>query len=159
MSGHLVFELVAPHYPKYLVHWGSGCKAQLLVPLRSGRNFYMRRHLMALAVAGAAVAWSLGSSAQAQGTLRGALPSNLNTLDPAKTKIGEEYIINLLVYSGVTEIDASGKVKADLAESWSASEDQQTWTFKLRSGVKFHHGREVDAEDVKTTVERVMDKT
>jgi peptide/nickel transport system substrate-binding protein len=128
-------------------------------PLRLGRKLYMRRHLMTFALVGAAVAWSFGSPAHAQGTLRVALPSNLNTLDPAKTKIGEEYIINFLVYSGVTEIDPSGKVKPDLAESWSASEDQQTWTFKLRSGVKFHHGREVDAEDVKTTVERVMDKT
>src|SRR3954462_11464644 len=90
-------------------------------PLRSGRNFYMRRHLMALAVAGAALAWSLGSSAHAQGTLRVALPSNLNTLDPAKTKIGEEYIINFLVYPGVREIDPSGKEKPTLAEDWKES--------------------------------------
>ena len=30
----------------------------------------------------------------AQGTLKVAVPSNVNTLDPAKTKIGEEYIVN-----------------------------------------------------------------
>src|SRR6476659_2017062 len=119
----------------------------------------MRKLLLALVSAIALIAWSAATPVNAQGTLKVALPSNLNTLDPAKTKIGEEYIINFLVYSGVTEIDPSGKVKPDLAESWNASEDQQTWTFKLRSGVKFHHGREVDAEDVKTTVERVMDKT
>src|SRR5437764_10359883 len=117
----------------------------------------MRKHLITLASA-AAFIWSLATPVFAQGTLKVALPSNRNTLDPAKTKIGEEYIINFLVYSGVTEIDASGKVKPDLAESWNTSEDQQTWTFKLRSGVRFHHGREVDAEDVKATVERVMDK-
>lgn len=101
---------------------------------------------------------TLATPSLAQGTLRVALPSNLNTLDPAKTKIGEEYIVNFLVYSGVTEISASGEVKPDLAESWTASEDQKTWTFKLRQGVKFHHGREVDAEDVKVTIERVMDR-
>jgi len=84
--------------------------------------------------------------------------SNINTLDPAKTKIGEEYIQNFLIYSGVTEIDRDGKLKPDLAESWTASDDVKTWTFKLRKGVKFHHGREVDAEDVKATIERVIDK-
>ena len=84
--------------------------------------------------------------------------SSLNTLDPAKTKIGEEYIQNFLIYSGVTEIDRDGKLKPDLAESWTASDDVKTWTFKIRKGVKFHHGREADAEDVKATIERVIDK-
>ncbi|HEX8030084.1 MAG TPA: ABC transporter substrate-binding protein, partial [Vicinamibacterales bacterium] len=97
--------------------------------------------------------------ASAQGTLRVALPSNVNTLDPAKTKIGEEYIINFLVYSGLTELDPSGKAKPDLAESWTASEDQKTWTFKLRQGVKFHDGREFDSEDAKATIARIMDRT
>jgi peptide/nickel transport system substrate-binding protein len=94
----------------------------------------------------------------AQGTLRLALPSNVNTLDPAKTKLGEEYIVNFLVYSGLTEISRSGQIVPDLAESWTASDDQKTWTFKLRQGVKFHHGREFDSEDVKVTIARVMDK-
>jgi peptide/nickel transport system substrate-binding protein len=116
----------------------------------------MHRLLVALAAATFAVV--AGGAALAQGILRVAVPSNANTLDPAKTKIGEEYIINFLVFSGLTEIDASGKVKPDLAESWSASEDQKTWTFKLRPGVKFHNGREVEADDVKVTIERVMDK-
>jgi peptide/nickel transport system substrate-binding protein len=103
-----------------------------------------------------APAWS--NSANAQGTLRVAFGSSLNTLDPAKTKIGEEYIQNFLIYSGVTEIDRDGKLKPDLAESWTASDDVKTWTFKIRKGVKFHHGREADAEDVKATIERVIDK-
>ena len=118
----------------------------------------MPRHLVTLVTACMAAAWAAVTPVQAQGTLKVALPSNLNTLDPAKTKIGEEYIINFLVYSGLTEIDRTGQVKPDLAESWTASEDQKTWTFKLRPGVKFHHGREVHAEDVKVTIERVMDK-
>src|SRR5215470_14115661 len=116
----------------------------------------MRRLLVVLAAATFTV--MAGAAALAQGTLRVAVSSNANTLDPAKTKIGEEYIINFLVFSGLTEIDASGKVKPDLAESWSASEDQKSWTFNLRPGVKFHNGREVEADDVKVTIERVMDK-
>ena len=96
--------------------------------------------------------------ALAAGTLKVAVGSNLNTLDPAKTKIGEEYIVNFLVFSGLTEIDRDGQVKPDLAERWTASDDLKTWTFYLRKGVKFHHGREFDAQDVITTVERIQDK-
>jgi peptide/nickel transport system substrate-binding protein len=119
----------------------------------------MRKAFITLASAAAFIALSSATPVSAQGTLRVALPSNVNTLDPAKTKIGEEYIINFLVYSGLTELDPSGKAKPDLAESWMASEDQKTWTFKLRHGVKFHDGREFDSGDAKATIARVMDKT
>src|SRR3954453_21917487 len=84
----------------------------------------------------------------AGGTLRIAVPSNINTLDPAKTKIGEEYIVNFLVFGGLTELAPNGQVLPDLAERWTRSDDLKTWTFELRKGVKWHHGREFDAEDV-----------
>lgn len=96
--------------------------------------------------------------AATQNTLTVAIPSNLNTLDPAKTKLGEEYIATYLIFSGVTDLDRSGKAVPDLAESWTSSDDQKTWTFKLRPGVKFHDGRPLEAADVKATIERVMDK-
>ena len=37
---------------------------------------------------------------------------------------------------------------SELAESWEASADAATWTFKLRSGVEFHNGKTMTAEDV-----------
>jgi peptide/nickel transport system substrate-binding protein len=44
-----------------------------------------------------------------------------------------------------------------LATEWKASNELRTWTFKLRSGVKFHEGwGELTAEDVKFTVEQNM---
>ncbi|WP_137391572.1 ABC transporter substrate-binding protein [Rhodoligotrophos defluvii] len=116
------------------------------------------KRLFGWILAAGLVATMAAGAAQAEGTLRVAVPSNVNTLDPAKTKIGEEYIINNLVFSGLTESDPKGQVKPDLAESWTASDDLKTWTFKLRDGVKFHDGRPLEAEDVKATIERVMDK-
>src|SRR4030095_12566488 len=42
-----------------------------------------------------------------------------------------------------------------LATEWKPSNEMRTWTFKLRSGVKFHEGYgELTAEDVKFTVEQ-----
>lgn len=104
----------------------------------------------------AAMTWSVPSSAA--GTLKVALSSNLNTLDPAKTKIGDEYVVNFLVYSGLTGLGPDGKVIPDLAESWTSTPDLKSWTFKIRSGVKFHSGRALDANDVKATIERIQDK-
>ncbi len=96
--------------------------------------------------------------AWAEGTLKVAIPSNLNTFDPAKMKGGEEYIMSFLIFSGLTEVDGLGHVKPDLAESWTSSDDLKTWTFKLRQGVKFQDGRALEAEDVKASIARVMDK-
>lgn len=43
----------------------------------------------------------------------------------------------------------------DLAESWTVSPDQKTYTFKLREGVKFHNGRLLEAKDLKYSFERL----
>ena len=43
-----------------------------------------------------------------------------------------------------------------LALSWTTP-DVNTWTFKLRTGVKFHNGEAFDAEAVKYNLTRVMD--
>ncbi len=117
----------------------------------------MRRLLSTLAVTiGLSTAISV-SPAAAQGTVRVALGTTLSQLDPAKTTIGDEYVYVHLVFNGLSRIDTDMTVKPDLAESWTASADLKTWTFKLRSGVKFHHGRVMDADDVVATMKRILD--
>jgi peptide/nickel transport system substrate-binding protein len=117
----------------------------------------MRRFLCALAFALGLSNASAIAPAAAQGTLRVALGTTLSQLDPAKTTIGDEYVYVHLVFNGLSRIDPDMSVKPDLAESWTASDDLKTWTFKLRQGVKFHHGRVLDSEDVVATVKRILD--
>lgn len=120
----------------------------------------MKRRTFGKVIAGAVVAAAADISRPAWasgGTLKVCVSSNINTLDPAKTKIGEEYIVNFLIFSGLTELQNDGQLKPDLAESWTRSDDLKTWTFTLRKGVKWHHGRELDAEDVLKTIERILD--
>lgn len=47
------------------------------------------------------------------------------------------------------------EVEGDLAESWTVSPDLMTYSFKLRSGVKFHDGQPLTSADVKATYDRL----
>jgi peptide/nickel transport system substrate-binding protein len=52
----------------------------------------------------------------------------------------------------------STAVEPSLAESWTVSPDGKTWTFRLRRGVRFHDGTPFNAEAVKFTYDRQIDK-
>ncbi len=76
-------------------------------------------------------------------------------LDPttaAAAAIGEVVHYNIL--EGLTKINVDGSVTPLLAESWSASPDGKTYSFKLRKGIKFQDGEPFDAAAVKFSFER-----
>ena len=77
-----------------------------------------------------------------------------------------------LVYSHLVRFPSGPEQKSptdfsilpDLAEKWTASKDGTVYTFHLRHGVRFHtkapvNGREVEAADVKFSLERFMAKS
>ena len=57
-----------------------------------------------------------------------------------------------MIRNTLSEVTAEGKLVPELAESWEASADAKTWTFKLRQGVEFHNGKTLEAQDVVDTV-------
>ena len=102
--------------------------------------------VMALTGAGAALA--------AEAVL--AIGGQPETLDPYNTNTTLTQAVCKSFYQGLFEFDKDLKVKPVLAESYTVSKDGLAYTFKLRSGVKFHDGTDFNAEAVKVTLERVI---
>ena len=61
------------------------------------------------------------------------------------------------VFDGLVRFTPDAQVVPGLATSWDVSTDGMTYTFHLRSGVKFHDGRPVKASNVVHSFESVLD--
>ena len=61
------------------------------------------------------------------------------------------------VWDTLVRVDHGLTPQPLLAQSWTTSADGKTWTFKLRPGVKHHHGTPFTAADVVHTFKRVLD--
>lgn len=81
-----------------------------------------------------------------------------NSLDPhtmvsAGTK---ELLFN--VFEGLVKPTPDGDLADAVAESHELSDDLMTYTFRLRSGVKFHNGQDVTMDDVLYSLTRCRDE-
>ncbi|HUU39148.1 MAG TPA: ABC transporter substrate-binding protein [Candidatus Desulfaltia sp.] len=65
------------------------------------------------------------------------------------------FILNQ-IFDGLVGLDKNLSVVGVLADYWMISDDGRTYTFFLRKGVKFHHGRELEAADIKFSLERLV---
>src|SRR5690242_11059286 len=103
-------------------------------------------------------------STEKGGTLRFANSGDWDSLDPADTYYAYSWDFVRLYGRSLTMFkSAPGEQGAtlvpDLAESLGTpSDDAKTWTYKLRTGVKFEDGTPVTSKDVKYAVERSLDK-
>ena len=75
-------------------------------------------------------------------------------INPAMDEHGE---INALIFDGLTDHDGNNQVIPRLAKSWDYDEETYTYTFHLEENVKWHDGEAFTAEDVKFTIETIMD--
>ena len=134
--------------------------------IRSGAS---RRDLLQMLVAGgigltaASSIFAGASKAVAQtprsgGTLKAAgwSSSTADTLDPAKASLSTDYVRCCALYNRLTFLDMAGVPRPELAESIE-SKDAKVWTIKLRSGVTFHDGKALGADDVIFSLKRHLD--
>ena len=91
------------------------------------------------------------------GTLTVAFKANQATLDPALLITFPDIAIHQAAYDNLLMIQPDLSLKPELATSWEPSDDLSSYTFHLRQGVKFHHGKDFKAEDVIFTFNRLLD--
>ena len=96
-----------------------------------------------------------GETPRYNGTLRirgYGLPFN-QIFDPAAPS---HFFICEQLYDGLVKFDTHFNPMPSLAEYWTVSPDGRRLTFFLRKGVRFHNGRDLTAEDVKYSLERLV---
>jgi peptide/nickel transport system substrate-binding protein len=94
---------------------------------------------------------------QRGGTLVTARSGLTASLDPHLEAAELRARVSVLLYNGLVRMDNEGSMAPDLAASWETP-DATTYVFKLRTGVKWHDGQEFVGDDVKYTLNRLLDE-
>ena len=125
-----------------------------------------RRHFVqgaAAVAAGAAVVGlaacgddSSGGTTESK-TLRIATGKQEHVAAPWETSGGSLFILSM-VGEWLTWQLPDGSLEPRIAESWTASEDAKSWTFKIREGVMFNDGTPLTVDDIVYTYTAIFDE-
>ncbi len=85
--------------------------------------------------------------------------TELESLNPLTVALSRAQAVAYHVNEGLTKFSPTGEIVPGLAESWEISEDNLTYTFKLRENVTWHDGQPFTADDVLFTFEIAMAET
>lgn len=124
----------------------------------------MDRRAMLTTMVGAGALMALGApKAYAQEPKRGGHVrygvrggSTSDTLDPATFSNTFMRTLGYGLYNTLVEIDGNNSFQPELLESYEGSNGAKTWVFKLRTGVTFHDGKPLTADDVIASVRHHM---
>ncbi|HEY3248320.1 MAG TPA: ABC transporter substrate-binding protein [bacterium] len=102
--------------------------------------------------------WDAKACGKVGGTLVFGQAQDAVTLDPHDATDGFSVNNTSNVFDTLVRFKAdSTAVEPSLAESWTVSADGKVWTFKLRTGIKFHDGTPFNAAAVKFNYDRQVD--
>ncbi|MGH2410443.1 MAG: ABC transporter substrate-binding protein, partial [Chloroflexota bacterium] len=106
-------------------------------------------------------AWAQGHAADTPvrgGILTQGFQNDLATLDPAIGYDWDNWPAEKMVFDGLLDYNEGTTIVPRLAASMpTISKDRRTYTFSLRKGVLFQNGRELTADDVAYSINRVLD--
>lgn len=78
-------------------------------------------------------------------------------VNPILTQSDVDRDLSRLIFSGLLKYDRNRQLVTDLAKSYEVSEDQLTYTFYLKEGVKWHDDSPFTADDVIFTIASIQD--
>ena len=123
------------------------------------REFLSRMSAMGLAAPAPALYTSTAMAGPKKGgRLRTAMAhgSTTDMLDPATYENGYTATVNYAIQNHLGEVDETGAMVPELAESWEVEDGAKTWVFNLRQGVEFHNGKTMDSDDVLASFQHHM---
>jgi len=90
------------------------------------------------------------------GAIQLCVTTGLLSLDPAYGRYVYQidWIYNF--FEGLVEFGEGTDIRPCLADHWEISEDGLVYTFRIKKGVRFHNGKEMRANDVKESFQRVL---
>jgi oligopeptide transport system substrate-binding protein len=111
---------------------------------------------LTLAMPPASAEETMDPNAKQGGAITVTYKDDVATLDPAIGYDWQNWSMIKSLFDGLMDYEpGTTTLRPELAESYDISPDGKTFTFKLRHGVKFHNGREMTADDVKYSLDRV----
>lgn len=140
----------------------SGSSRSLILPRKMNRRSALKGAAALGAAAGAGLPFSrltFPAAAQEELTEGGVLKIAIVGEPPAvlDSQFSTATVTNNLsqqVFEGLFTFDAAFNPQPMLVEDYEMSDDGLTYTFKLRSGIQFHDGSEMVAEDVVASLNR-----
>lgn len=109
-----------------------------------GRQTIGQPSVLTPAAAPAALRWTLAGT------------SDVSTLDPAQTTDSSSVAVGSLLNEGLVRMDAHLRVVPGVANYWKVSGDRLTYTFHIRTGLRFSNGDRLTSGDVAASLVRAI---
>ncbi|MDR1622603.1 MAG: ABC transporter substrate-binding protein [Synergistaceae bacterium] len=117
----------------------------------------MKKARTALLAALVLAAFVLPATGAEERTLNLSTLAPLTTIDPHATTNIQDIMFHRQIFEPLFfQNEATGKYEPRVAESYTISPDNLTYTFTIRKGAKFHNGEDVKASDVAFSLKRAM---
>jgi peptide/nickel transport system substrate-binding protein len=129
---------------------------------RFSMNFRRVSAALLIALFTPAILWSLANVASAKppkdAMVMAMQIDDIISLDPAEIFefSGAEYAAQVYDRLVTYDLNDVSQILPSVAESWTVSEDGKTFTFDIRSGIRFHSGAKLTARDVAYSLQRVV---
>lgn len=79
----------------------------------------------------------------------------IDSLNPLISQSSDTYYLTKLIYNGLFEFDDTFNAKPELVKSYKTNAEQGSITITLRTGIKFHNGKKLTANDVQFTINTI----
>jgi peptide/nickel transport system substrate-binding protein/oligopeptide transport system substrate-binding protein len=125
------------------------------------KNFFATTAIaLCLALPAGAEDYQPDPNAKSGGNIVVTYKDDVATLDPAIGYDWQNWSMIKSLFDGLMDYDpGTTDLRPGLAESYTISDDGMVFTFEVRNGVQFHNGREMTAEDVVYSFNRVTNPT